>query len=78
MPTVASAWSPLGDMRMSEAGGADGVAYVLNVTAGDVVVMASAGGHALRQHTVNARADVVTLTATGIETHRPAIRQHAQ
>jgi len=40
----------------------DGVAYVFNVTAGNVTVMANAGGHALRQHVVNARADVVTLT----------------
>ena len=40
----------------------DGVAYVFNVTAGNVTVMANAGGHALRQHVVNARANVVTLT----------------
>jgi hypothetical protein len=64
--------SPAGTVKYNSGGspsssatstGSDGVAYVLNVTAGDVVVMASAGGHALRQHTVNARADVVTLTA---------------
>jgi hypothetical protein len=41
---------------------ADGVAYVFNVPAGDVTVMATANGHTLRQHVVNARADVITLT----------------
>ena len=41
---------------------ADGVAYVANVTAGNVTVQANASGHALRQHIVNARADAVTLT----------------
>ena len=41
---------------------ADGVAYLFNVPAGDVTVQASAGGHALRSHVVNARADVITLT----------------
>ena len=41
---------------------ADGVAYVLNVTAGDVVVSGALTGHTLRSHTVNARADVVTIT----------------
>lgn len=40
----------------------DGVAYVFNVTAGTVTVQANGRGHALRQHVVNARADVVTLT----------------
>jgi hypothetical protein len=64
--------NPPGTVKYNSGGGpsssatmtsADGVAYVLNVTAGDVVVMASAGGHVLRQHTVNARADVITLTA---------------
>lgn len=40
----------------------DGVAYVFNLTAGNVTVMANAGGNVLRQHVVNARADVVTLT----------------
>jgi len=40
----------------------DGIAYVANVTAGDVTVKASASGHTLRQHVVNARADVITLT----------------
>jgi hypothetical protein len=41
---------------------ADGVAYVLNVAAGNVTVQASGGGHTLRQHIVTARADVATLT----------------
>jgi hypothetical protein len=41
---------------------ADGVAYVFNVTAGNATVQASAGGHTLRQHIVNARADAITLT----------------
>jgi len=41
---------------------ADGVAYVFNVTAGNATVQASAGGHTLRAHIVNARADVITLT----------------
>lgn len=41
---------------------ADGVAYVFNVAAGNVTVMATANGHTLRQHVVNARADVITLT----------------
>jgi len=40
----------------------DGIAYVANVTAGDVTVKASASGHTLRQHVVNARGDVITLT----------------
>jgi hypothetical protein len=41
---------------------ADGVAYVFNVAAGNVLVSATGGGHVLRAHTVNARADAVTLT----------------
>ena len=41
---------------------ADGIAYIANVTAGDVTVKANAGGHTLRQHVVNARADAITLT----------------
>jgi hypothetical protein len=41
---------------------ADGVAYVFNVTPGNVTVQASSHGHALRAHVVNARADAVTLT----------------
>jgi hypothetical protein len=40
----------------------DGVAYVFNLPAGNVTVMANVSGHTLRQHIVNARADVVTLT----------------
>lgn len=40
----------------------DGVAYIVNVTAGNVTIMATAGGHTLRQHVVNARADAITLT----------------
>ncbi len=40
----------------------DGVAYVFNVPAGNVTVMANASGNVLRQHVVNARAGVVTLT----------------
>jgi hypothetical protein len=41
---------------------ADGVAYVFNVTPGNVTVQANSHGHALREHVVNARADAVTLT----------------
>ena len=40
----------------------DGVAYIFNVAAGNVTIMGTANGHALRQHVVNARADVITLT----------------
>ena len=40
----------------------DGVAYIANVAAGNVTVQASASGHTLRAHVVNARADVITLT----------------
>jgi hypothetical protein len=40
----------------------DGVAYIANVTAGNVTVQASAGGNTLRQHVVNARANAITLT----------------
>jgi hypothetical protein len=40
----------------------DGVAYVFNVAAGNVTVQANGGGHTLRQHVLNARADVITLT----------------
>jgi hypothetical protein len=67
--TVSS--NPAGTLRYNSGGfpsssatatSADGVAYILNVTAGDVVVSASATSHVLRSHTVNARADVVTLT----------------
>ena len=41
----------------------DGVAYIFNVAAGNVTILGTAKGHALRQHVVNARADAVTLTA---------------
>lgn len=41
---------------------ADGIAYVANVGPGDVQVQASGGGHTLRAHTINARADAITLT----------------
>lgn len=40
----------------------DGVAYIANVAAGNVTIMATASGHTLRQHIVNARADAITLT----------------
>ena len=40
----------------------DGVAYVFNVPAGDVTVDADAGGQSLREHVINARADVVSTT----------------
>jgi hypothetical protein len=40
----------------------DGVAYLFNVPAGNAIVQSNAGGNVLRQHAVNARADVVTLT----------------
>jgi len=41
---------------------ADGVAYIANVLPGNVTVQATASGHTLRQHTVNARANAITLT----------------
>jgi hypothetical protein len=41
---------------------ADGVAYIANVTAGNVTVKSTASGHTLRQHVVNARGDAITLT----------------
>jgi len=63
--------SPAGTVRYN-AGGApsstatstadDGVAYIANVAAGNVTVKATASGHTLRQHVVNARADAITLT----------------
>ncbi len=40
----------------------DGIAYIANVAAGNVTIMATASGHTLRQHEVNARADAITLT----------------
>jgi len=67
--TVSS--NPAGQVRYN-AGGApsstamstasDGVAYIANVAAGNVTVQASASGHTLRSHIVNARADAITLT----------------
>lgn len=63
--------SPAGTVKYNSASGpspsatstaSDGVAYVFNVPAGNVTVMANASGHTLRQHVVTARADVVTLT----------------
>ena len=39
-----------------------GALLVANVAAGNVTVQATAGGHTLRQHVVNARADVITVT----------------
>jgi hypothetical protein len=67
--TVSS--SPAGEVRYN-AGGVpsptasatadDGVAYIANVAAGNVTVMATASGHTLRQHVVNATADAITLT----------------
>lgn len=64
--------TPGGTVRYSSSGGvpsasatatsADGVAYVFNVAAGDVVVRANSGSMTLRQHTVNARANAVTIT----------------
>jgi hypothetical protein len=42
---------------------ADGIAYAFNVTAGDVIVSATGGGHTLRAHTVAARTDGIILTA---------------
>src|SRR5436190_6863864 len=57
--------SPAGTVRYNDAAGAPsmtatstsggGVAYVFNVPAGDVTVMATANGHTLRQHVVTAR-----------------------
>jgi hypothetical protein len=67
--TVSS--TPAGTVRYNAGGlpspsatstAADGIAYIANVAAGDVTVQASASGHALRSHVVNARADVITLT----------------
>ena len=63
--------TPAGTVRYNAAGApsstatstsADGVAYVFNVPAGDVTVRANGGGETLRQHVVNARANVITLT----------------
>jgi hypothetical protein len=63
--------SPAGQVRYNAAGApsssatvtsSDGVAYIANVAAGNVTVQATASGHTLRQHVVNARADAITLT----------------
>jgi hypothetical protein len=68
--TVSS--TPGGTVRYNSGGGpsssatstaGDGIAYILNVTAGDVQVSASAAGNTLRAHTVNARADALIITA---------------
>ncbi len=67
--TVSS--TPAGTVRYNAGGGpsssatstaSDGIAYIANFTAGNVTVQANASGHTLRQHVVNARADVITLT----------------
>jgi hypothetical protein len=67
--TVSS--SPAGQVRYNAGGApsssatstaADGVAYIANVAAGNVTVQATASGHTLRQHVVNARANAITLT----------------
>lgn len=63
--------SPAGTVRYNAGGvpslsatstASDGVAYIANVTAGNVTVQSNASGHTLRQHVVNARADAITLT----------------
>ena len=63
--------SPMGTVRYNTGGlpsssatstSTDGVAYIANVMAGNVTVQATASGHTLRAHTVNARADAITLT----------------
>ncbi len=63
--------SPAGTVRYNAGGlpsstatftAADGVAYIANVGPGNVTVRATASGHALREHVVNARADAITLT----------------
>jgi len=41
----------------------NGLAFILNVTPGNVVVDAQAGPNNLREHTLDVRADVVTETA---------------
>ena len=63
--------SPAGTVRYNAGGlpsstatstAADGVAYIANVGPGNVTVQATASGHTLRQHVVNARANAITLT----------------
>jgi hypothetical protein len=67
--TVAS--TPAGTVRYNAGGvpsssatatDSTGVAYIANVSAGNVTVQATASGHTLRQHVVNARANAITLT----------------
>ena len=67
--TVSS--NPAGQVRYNAIGApsstatstaSDGVAYIANVAAGNVTVQATASGHTLRQHVVNARANAITLT----------------
>jgi len=67
--TVSS--NPAGEVRYNAGGipsstasstSDDGVAYIANVAAGNVTVMASASGHTLRQHVVATRANAITLT----------------
>ena len=40
----------------------DGLAYLLNLPAGNVAVQGSSGSHTLRSHTLNARAGAITQT----------------
>ncbi len=63
--------SPAGTVRYNAGGfpsstatstDSTGVAYIANVTAGNVTVQATASGYTLRQHVVNARANAITLT----------------
>jgi len=63
--------TPAGTVRYNAGGvpsstatstGADGIAYIANVAAGNVTVKANASGHTLRQHVVNAHADALTVT----------------
>lgn len=66
--------SPAGTVRYNAGGfpsdtatatGADGIAYVFNLTPGTVSVDASFDGTSLREHDVTARADVLTTTIVG-------------
>ena len=63
--------NPAGTVRYNASGApsqtatttaSDGVAYVFNLPVGNVTVMATVSGHTLRQHVVNVRADVITVT----------------
>jgi hypothetical protein len=67
--TVSS--TPVGEIRYNAGGfpssaatstDSTGVAYIANVAAGNVTVKATASGHTLRQHVVDARANAITLT----------------